>query len=67
MFFMTGVDVKNLIKILEDLDKEVIDLKIGSGNKEYDVVDILASPISDKVVFCTESYVNYKKKTNKLI
>ena len=60
---MTETDVKELIQILENLGKETIDLKLGSGRKEYDICDIFVSRMTNKVIFATESYADYKRKS----
>ena len=51
-----------LIKLLEEnIENEEIELKIGSGKREYPVEDIFISCLGSKLVFATSGYANWKR------
>ena len=56
------VNVKEFIKILEENFDDEVELKIGSGKREYPVGEILAGCLGGKIVFATEGYANWKRK-----
>lgn len=62
------IKAKDFIAILHQVfeDEDEILLTIGSGRKEYPVADIQKGILGSKLVFATESYVNWKRNNNEL-
>ena len=56
------IKVEDLIKVLEENFEGEVELKIGSGKREYPVAEIMGGCLGGKIVFCTDGYVNWKRK-----
>jgi len=60
---MMKIDKTSLIKLLEDNipDDVEIEVKVGSGKREYPVDEIFVSALGSKIVFATSGYANWKR------